>query len=277
VFESHTPEQIGRYIRNPVLHEAVWAHTSRSTVGFVRVNDHTSLGSGTLIRFGNTVGIVTCAHVRQALLDEIEVGILCFQVRARQPQRQRLNMGMIDSIAIGAPPWGESGPDLAFLRLPTPGLDNITSVATIVNGDLHRQNFAAGEPEGTRKLHFMQGVIAVETKPSVISHTPNGHIATTAFQTVLNVGKVFVDDENTDRFRFQPVSSGNILPESYQGTSGAGLWRYYLAGEHFSLVQARLIGVAYWEKPIDRELHVIGHGPVSIYETLFNAICQKWP
>ena len=240
------------------------------------MKDNTSLGSGTLIRFGNIVGILTCAHVRQALLDEIEVGIFCFQVRARQPQRQRLNMAKTDSIAIGARPWGESGPDLAFIRLPAPDLGDISSVATIVNGDLHRQNFAAGDPEGTGKLHFMHGVIAEETTPPVIDHTPNGYIATTTFQTVLNVGKVFVDDENTDRFRFQPVSSGNILPESYQGTSGAGLWRYYLAGENFSLVQARLIGVAYWEKPIDGELHVIGHGQTSIYETLFNAICQKW-
>jgi hypothetical protein len=69
--------------------------------------------------------------------------------------------------------------------------------------------------------------------------------------TFRNVGHVFVDDENADRFRFQPVASeGVILPKSYKGTSGGGLWKFYLAQENFSLVQARLIGVAYWEKPV---------------------------
>jgi len=46
---------------------------------------------------------------------------------------------------------------------------------------------------------------------------------------------------------------------------------------NFSLVQARLIGVAYWEKPVGDELHLVGHGQVSIYKTLFNEIRQKWP
>ena len=43
------------------------------------------------------------------------------------------------------------------------------------------------------------------------------------------------------------------------------------------VVRARLIGVAYWEKPIGDELHIVGPGQISIYQTVFNAICQKWP
>jgi hypothetical protein len=51
---------------------------------------------------------------------------------------------------------------------------------------------------------------------------------------------------------------------SYKGTSGSGLWKFYFARETFSFVQARLIGVTYWEKPVDKELHLIGHGPVYV-------------
>jgi hypothetical protein len=47
--------------------------------------------------------------------------------------------------------------------------------------------------------------------------------------------------------------------------------------ERFLCCQVRLIGVAYWEKPVGDELHIIGHGQISIYKTLFNAIHQKWP
>ncbi len=116
------------------------------------------------------------------------------------------------------------------------------------------------------------------TKPAIITQIPRGIVATTPFEALINVGHVFVDDDNADRFSFQPVASeGVILPTSYKGTSGGGLWKFYLDQDDFSLVQARLIGVAYFEKPVGGEIHFIGHGQTSIYETLLNAIRQKWP
>jgi hypothetical protein len=273
--ENQTPEQTQKH-----LSDILWAYAGRSTVGFVRLKDDApaSRGSGTLIRFGNIIGILTCAHVLEALLGEEEIGILCFPVRPAQIQRLRLSMATTDHVPIGVRPWGEGGPDLAFLKLPTPVVGDIESIATIVNGDLHRQNIIAGEPEGTRKLCAMAGVVDGMSKSPIIDPIPTGIIATTPFEALVNAGHVFVDDENADRFRFQPIASeGMILPASYKGTSGAGLWKFYLAPESLSLVQARLIGVAYWEKPVGEEIHIIGHGQVSVYETLFNAIRQKWP
>jgi hypothetical protein len=67
------------------------------------------------------------------------------------------------------------------------------------------------------------------------------------------------------------------LPTSYKGTSGGGLWQFFLDRDNDSFVNARLIGVAYYEKSVGKELHIVGHGPISIYETLFNAIREKWP
>ena len=138
--KTQTPAQIQRY-----LHNVVWTHTGRSTIGFVRVKDSApaSLGSGTLFRFGNITGVLTCVHVLEALLGEEEIGILCFPVRATQIQRLRLSMETTDHVVIGAPPWSESGPDLAFLRLPALTVGDIESIASIANGDLHRQNIVA--------------------------------------------------------------------------------------------------------------------------------------
>jgi hypothetical protein len=84
----------------------------RSTIGFVRVKGSSpaSLGSGTLIRFGNITGVLTCAHVLESLLGEEEIGILCFPVRATQIQTLRLTLAKTDHVVIGAPPWTESGP-----------------------------------------------------------------------------------------------------------------------------------------------------------------------
>ena len=95
---------------------------------------------------------------------------------------------------------------------------------------------------------------------------------------MISLGNLIIDDEDADKFRFQPLASpGVVLPKSYQGSSGGGLWHFYLDQDDFSVVQARLVGVACFEKPMGDELHLLGHGQISIYHTLYNAIQQKWP
>jgi hypothetical protein len=37
--------------------------------------------------------------------------------------------------------------------------------------------------------------------------------------------------------------------------------------ERFSLVQVRLVGVAYWQKLLGDERHIVGHGQIRIYDT----------
>jgi hypothetical protein len=56
-----------------------------------------------------------------------------------------------------------------------------------------------------------------------------------------------------------------------------GLWQLFLDPDDFSLVQARLVGVAFWEKPVANELHIVGHGQRSVYGTLVKEITKKWP
>jgi hypothetical protein len=251
----------------------------RSAIGFVRIQDAapSSLGSGTLIKFGNIVGVLTCAHVLDALLREAEIGILCFPVRTTQIQMLRLPMSATDSISIGSAPWGEHGPDLAFLRLPSTIIGDIERVATIANGDRHRQNIMSGEP-AARHVCGLVGVVDEFTKPLGVTRNANGTVGTTSFDVMINLGNLIIDDENADRFRFQPLASpGVVLPKSYKGTSGGGLWHFYLGQHDFSVVQARLVGIAYWEKLVGDELHLLGQGQISIYHTLFNAIHRKWP
>jgi hypothetical protein len=116
--KTQTPTQIQRY-----LHNVAWTHTGRSTIGFVRVKDNApaSLGSGTLIRFGNITGVLNCAHVLEALLGEEEIGILCFPVRATQIQRLRfdnklaLNAGWdLEMLSLEIGELGEAGFDLSL-------------------------------------------------------------------------------------------------------------------------------------------------------------------
>ena len=149
-------------------------------------------------------------------------------------------------------------------------------MATIANGDRHRRRIIAGEPVA-RHVCGLVSVVDEFTKHLGVTQTGNRTVGTTSFDVMINLGNLIVDDETADRFRFQPLATpGVVLPKSYKGTSGGGLWHFYLDEHDFSVVQARLVGVAYWEKPVGDELHLLGHGQISIYHSLFNAIHQKW-
>ena len=262
------------------VRDALWTRAGRSTVGFVRISrDYpASLGSGTLIKFGDVVGILTCAHVLEEQVKEAEIGILCCTVRANQTQSLRLSMETTDHIIIGSSPWVECGPDLGFLRLPLPIIGAIERFATIVSGDLHRENIVLSEPERTLQLFALSGFVDELTKSPIITKYDKNIGIMVSFEEMINIGHVHVDDKNTDRFRFQPVASlGENLPSSYKGTSGGGLWQFFLNQDDFSVVQVRLAGVAYFEKKVEDELHIIGHAQISIYDRLFNAIREKWP
>jgi hypothetical protein len=97
----------------------------------------------------------------------------------------------------------------------------------------------------------------------------------------VNAGFVVSTDNfaGMDLFRFQPrATDGGRLPTSYEGISGGGLWHVALDPENeFSVAQIRLCGVAFWQKTVNDELHIIGHGPRTIYGSLFDKITKRWP
>jgi hypothetical protein len=177
---------------------------------------------------------------------------------------------------IGSEPWNERGPDIAFLRLPAAVMTNLERIASVVNGDLHRQNIITGLPKPTRPFNVICGVVDERTRPTLVK----GPVSVTPFEALLNLGHAFALDSaaGMDLFRFQPIAGeGEVLPTSYKGTSGGGLWQLFLDADDFSFVQATLSGVAFWEKRVGNELHIVGHGQRTIYGALLNEITKKWP
>jgi hypothetical protein len=209
---------------------------------------------------------------------ESEIGILCFPVRTKGVQTLRVPLEVMDSVVIGSAPWEEKerGPDLAFLRLPAVTMASIEILASVVNGDLHRQKILEGVPEPTRAFSVVCGVIDEWTGQAFGTETTS----TTSFEACWHAGNLFEAGyhDGMDLIRLQPIPvKGTVLPTSYKGTSGGGLWQIFLNPDDFSLVQARLVGVAFREKRVAEEFHIIGHGQRSIYETLFKEITKKWP
>jgi hypothetical protein len=260
------------------LDKTLMAHVGRCTMGFVTAGETVpnSRGSGTFIRFGNVAGVLTCGHVLREILKEQEIGILCAPARVDQSQTFRVETKLTDHIIFGSEPWREIGPDLAFLRLPAATMLEIGRVASVVDGHNQRTKAADPDPTSTQVVRIVSGIVDELTALPVIT----GNLVTRAFQLLLNMGSVteILDDDEMDRFQFRPsYGPDDRRPSSFKGKSGGGFWDVFIREDDFSFVQARLSGVAYWEKQLGSELHLVCHGPNSVYATLFDQIVARWP
>lgn len=269
-------------------------HIARATVVFVHIGSQTNpqctaYGSGTLVKFGNVEGILTCAHVVEALKElenegVKEIGILCFPARSQAIQSARLKLSHLVDCTIGAKKrtksgmkWTRSGPDIAFLRVPAPDLSALKAKCTVINGLKQRQLFLQNEPDADGRIDAVSGVLAEKTMPADVS----GLNVTTVFEAVINVGrnvKLRPTKQLFDLLTFTPVPDENyVYPSNVKGQSGGGLWRlYYRTNKDGSksIVRALLAGVAFWE---NGNRDIICHGPSSIYNHLLAIIKKKWP
>jgi hypothetical protein len=188
-----------------------------------------------------------------------------------------MSVGDTSHVKIGAPPWTKYGPDIGFLRLPAVTMSDLGAVASVIDAWGQRAAVTGSEPDPRHCIDIVSGVIDEWTGKTTVTRTT----ATTPFELLLNVGKVISKTmaKGYDLFRFEPVPApGFKLPTTYKGTSGGGLWRLYTKQHDdgsFSLVQRRLVGVAFWETAEER--HVICHGQSSLYDFLFASIRQQWP
>lgn len=252
------------------------AYGARCTMGFIDVSgDPTSLGSGTLIRFGRAKGILTCAHVLEANLARHESGILLFPARENAVQMMRVKRAeLMDHVYFRGGPWNDIGPDLAFIRLPENVMSSIEGMASSVDGDQQIAQILAAPPEQSVIANVVFGVVAEHTGATTAVHH---RLSTTPFRALLTLGDIVNVREahRLDLFRFRPLPSDD-LPKSFAGTSGAGLWQLYF-GLDGQLIQSRLIGVVFYEDEIDGRLQIIGHGQRSIYQALLHDIKERWP
>jgi hypothetical protein len=106
------------------LSEELGKWVSNFTVGFAHLNvkdnveDAVSGGTGTLVKVGSLYGVLTAAHVVDALPKTGHVALVSHADDPSQFQRQLINVEYVDSAVLRADTFGKSGPDLAFMRLP---------------------------------------------------------------------------------------------------------------------------------------------------------------
>jgi hypothetical protein len=244
-----------------------------STTGFfVKNKDRLqSAGSGTFVSLGKLRGILTCAHVIEAIKHQSEVHLTI--ASARQVTKSFvLNVrDHCDFLKFG-PSCTANGPDLGFLKLPIPFFDKIGHLVSVKSLEIGRKDaFASAEPN-EQSATMVVGVIhewMLDDQPTDKAFIPY----------LANVGEIAEDrietSDNYDLFHFRPVpDEGFHSPTSYKGTSGGGLWRIYRNPNDSSEPVYRLIGVAFFQDA--QKGLIICHGQTSLYVKLFDAIRQKW-
>ena len=248
---------------------------SRYTVGFLdrSADVPKSLGSATLIRFGAKEGLLTCAHVAHALetrsirgLDH--VGIVMFPAREGAIQNTIFNISHMAFTTIGEPPFGDRGPDIAFIELSPVHMATLKAQASIVDGDLQFEISKSPQPDA-KCIQAVSGVIEQWTRAE-----PRNDKTLAWMQGLTTVGHVNerFNDPGLDVIQFDiDPDQQIILPDSYGGTSGGGIWRLFYElddKQEIKLIERRLLGVAFFQKPGQ----ILGHGPTAVYRHLRNKV-----
>ena len=240
------------------------------------------MGSGTLLSIRGIDGILTAAHVWDDILKRktneslYEVGLLQFPVRSTQAQRLRLRLDHVEALMIGSPPFDtESGPDLAFVRLPIATANALKADSSFANFDKQSASAFSEIPDGVKSHDAVVGVVACWLSDTI----DDGKLIITPIQALHNVGtaKSISPSGGFDRLQFNPLPEADFkLPKSYGGTSGGGLWRA-LTNDENVYFEKRLLGVAFYERQNDDgTLVVICHGPQSTYVELAKRIRAHW-
>lgn len=255
------------------------------SMGFLEIVPPDSVelrGSGTLVRVGKTVGVLTAGHVWRAIRDLPEVGIFLYPPRKMEIQAIRIELELLDVVFFDSGREDELGPDLAFVRLPDHKVASIDQHAVILNLEKDDERARAGAPDNTVTVDVVTG--GVEALGQKISFRANRKLIVQ--ESLLHVGyttKLPDGREGFDRLEFTPVPDSQFVPpHSYGGMSGGGCFRVYFPADKkpgtADPLAFHLNGVVFFETFTDgKPDKLICHGPASLREKLLPAVRAKWP
>ncbi len=258
--------------------EKICDRLSDYTIGFTRFTlaggqlDGEPAGTGTLVSSGDLFGILTAAHVLDALPDNGEVGLVRWlKVPSEQQlQAQRMEMSHARKVTIYSGNKGKA-PDLGFLVLPPMNVGNLQATNSFVN--LDRLDPAAVMVANAKaSLEAIAGMIGIWTT-DVAPRSSGGKRK--SFSGLLFPGQSIrmLEEGGFDIREFDPKHGDEFEPpESYGGVSGGGLWQVYLAADAKSAeeLKYRFLGVPYYQSEVrsDGDRHILCHGTRGILQDL---------
>lgn len=248
-------------------------------IGFVKlsvrdgVEDGQCGGSGTLVEVGGQKCILTAAHVVADLqAHKGDIGLVRFLSNPNRLQTLRLNLEHVLIESVGKAPFGSRGPDIAMFTLPPD-----TAAALAATNSFYNFSARIGTEVPTGP-HFecITGVVHERTQD--IARPTIKNVKSKLFEASFEPGNTEALSSNGehDLIRFKPqVDAGYTPPKSYEGVSGAALWRVYCSldnqNEPITIRELWLHGVAFYQSPESEGARTITcHGPNSVRSLVAN-------
>jgi hypothetical protein len=129
---------------------------------------------------------------------------------------------------------------------------------------------------------FLDVTVGVVHEKTTVFPATEGKTQVTEFAAFFCAGKagnIPQNAEGYDLIEFEVTDTLDFpLPNSFEGTSGGSLWRFYLAMKEKkpTVVERRLIGVPFYQtQTAAGKRLLICHGPRSIYQKLLHAVAES--
>ena len=234
-------------------------------------------GSGTLVTINGMRGVLTAAHVVDALREKKEVGIVTFHASSKSLQKLMLPMDHVQYVQLGQKPWSSNGPDLAFLTLPMNVADSLGATNSFYNLSAKRAKALNSEFPAGKHFSCIAGVVHERT---ITTPLPDIAANKALFAALCEPGAVS-NQRSEDGFDLMDFDAAprddGAGPRSYGGVSGAALWRVYCEedteGEPTRMTKLWLHGVAFYEQTHDNRTPTITcHGHISVFDKLLSKV-----
>jgi len=232
----------------------------------------TALGSGTLVQSGEEYGILTAAHVVDALRKNDQTAI--FLQNGKGPLV--FNRDTLEYLVCENASYSEEGPDIGLIRLPPAKVGSIDAIKSFVNLDRQVEKFNEETPKPYHGVWCGTGFPEVwgdqQMEGELLRMKVFGFIGVgTAdrFEAVNGHDYIWAGADLCDE---------GSLPNDYRGMSGGGLWQVTLnhKDNEISIRDQYFSGVIYYQTDIEgNERFLKCHGRKSIYEYVVPTLIHR--
>jgi hypothetical protein len=239
------------------MRERVWLYTT--SIFAVDGSTPQYKGTATCIAAGQAEYLLTAAHVWRELRGD-RFALSLEADRLLVP----IQKSVVEPTVVSGSDFGEWGPDLALVRLPSLIARDIRQVKAFYNVDKRRPLPAEHPPYESG----LWAVLGAPEEQSVFGEK----------EAVLKISlfaSVVTSAQSRDGFDYVNLSYFHEdrpdLPRSYGGISGSGLWRLPISRAENGTItwngEAHLEGVAFYQKAASAVEGVIRcHGRTSVYD-----------
>jgi hypothetical protein len=235
------------------------------------------IGSGSVVKVQDQHGIMTAHHVLEELYYPCDLGLILVEGE----HHTSIPVENLDLVEIAVPGIPGSGPDLAYIGLPSERIVGIGMFKQFYDLEHDRDELLNSPPDPRLGVWFVNGIPKEFTK---YEPSAGGFDAALSFRGLCGAGganRIF-EEIGFDYIEvLVEYEEENELPKSFGGISGGGLWyvpvviedgvpkaaRYLLAGTPISETA----------EIVDGKRTILCHGWKSIYDICYDTISSINP